>query len=213
MQKNFNDLTDLYTISERIFSNETVIGKRFPQLTLDKVTFSNCRFENIAFSNTSTEINFQNCELQSITFRKTNLTDLTFQDCKLINCNFDKAEMICFRFINCQLYDSSFIGSDMSEGEFYKTKLSKIYFNLSFADDLTIRDSILEEVTCPGMQTIIEKYNKNGSLERDLVNISDYDTFLKLFVRSSQEDQEALNFTMIFFIIIIISFYSFLKLI
>ena len=68
----------------------------------------------------------------------------------------------------------------MSFCEFYKTKLTKIYFTLTSVEGLTIIDSTLDDINFFGMNIPI-RYYKNGRLVEDIIIIENYDTFLEYF--------------------------------
>lgn len=115
----------------------------------EQADFSNCRLENIDFSNTNLcAANLSNALFINCLFKDTSLCDGIFSNSQFINCNFkgmvaEGSYQIATKYINCDLTNAYFTASDFKNAEIRNTELENASFMNSCLENIVVKDSTI----------------------------------------------------------------------
>ncbi len=123
---------------ENIFDDETFYDKeysndKFP-LVPYYLSFRNCNFVNIDFSNSNLEkIDFKTCKFKNCDFRNANFSSNGIKEVTFTNCN-----LLGIDFSGSMLMDSIFCDSNLDYSNFSLTKIKNVKFNNFLLKDLVL---------------------------------------------------------------------------
>lgn len=113
----------------------------------ERADFSNCRLENVDFSNTNLcGANLSNALFINCFFNDTSLCDGNFSNSKFINCNFkgmvaEGSSQIGTKYINCDLTNAYFTASNFKNAEIRNTEMEKSSFMNCCLENIVVKDS------------------------------------------------------------------------